>query len=135
LFRAVVDLIRALLQLERPRARRRAMIRSDIDLYGALPETSSVREAFLVYIDDQVRALISEEKERTRSASQFWSGVVSLGLALALAFAFYRTPGDWAWWFLKVPVATLAALLLIAGITLAIQALIPAKRDEKGRPL
>ncbi|MCW2794022.1 MAG: hypothetical protein JWO76_3120 [Nocardioides sp.] len=126
---AVVSLAAAILQFLRARGGRRAQILSDIELYKALPDSSSAKRELLELIDGAIKALISEETEKRRDPTGIGLAISFLLLGpLAIAWGIN---GD-GWWNVLILVGAVVLLFGIVGLS---ESATLKARDEKGNAI
>src|SRR3954447_11492863 len=77
---AVLGLLGIVLQQWRQRPVLRDQVKSDLEIWSALPEDSSVRTDLLNDIDSRVRRLLKDENELKRDPSGMTLGALMVGL-------------------------------------------------------
>lgn len=104
----------------------RARILKDIEIYKALPDSSTAKRQQLSLVEKQVDAL-AKNLEGKRSPMEIVLGVIILILAFLVIWPMVSWGG---WWWLLSPIALF--LLLLGGVGLG-QGLTKGSRNEKGR--
>jgi len=110
----------------RRRAGARDQIRSDIEIYESLPEASTVRADLLGRIDEQIRALISSERELTRDRSGVVLSCILIAAGGWTTYIATVAGGSWRWFL----VGTL--LLGVIGLFGFAESVQKVRRDDKG---
>lgn len=109
--------------------RSRSDIGKDIEIYNALPDSSSAKKKLLENIDLRIKQSIVNETQKRRDPL----GII-LGLTLFAAGAYFSwfTVENGGWWWLLFPVAV---IICIVGIVGFFQDIKKTERNEKGRPI
>lgn len=125
----VLGLLGAVAQARRRRPSLRDEIRSDLEIYSMLPESSPGRVRLLQSIESHLERLTNYESVKRRDPAG-----AALGVLLVLAFGWLTwaawTAGGW-WLVLTVP----TSLLVLVGLYGAVHESIPMKRNVKGNPI
>ena len=124
---AVIGLLGILVQQWRQRPVLRDQVKSDLEIWNALPGDSSVREDLLADIDYRVRRLLKDESELRRDPSGMTLGVLMVVLFAWLSWWVWTLGGSYR--FLEL--ATIP--LLIFGAFGFVESALKASRDERGR--
>lgn len=122
---AVIGVVSAYVQTRR-RATPREQIRSDLDIYKALPDDSAARSELIARIDEQIVDLIKTEKQTTRDFSGFAIGVILLAAGIWSTLLVASAGGAWSWFYIGT------GFLLLMGLYGSVDSLRLVRRDERG---
>lgn len=122
---AVIGVAGAYVQTRR-RATPREQIKSDLDIYKALPDNSGARSDLLTRIDEQIIDLIEREKQTSRDYKGVTVGVILLATGVWATLLVVSVGGAWSWFYIAT------GFLTLLGLYGSIDSLRLVRRDERG---
>lgn len=123
------DVVSLLARLVPSRASRAGYVRALLDVYGALPDTSTSKDHLLDHIDRLVLSFVQDNDEKRRDPLGIVLALIFLAGSVGLAYlAWTRDSWTWAYW-------TGAAVTFLFGAVGLSQDAVRRPRDERGHAL